>query len=176
MKIMKYAKRSDKEKIELFQNPLTENGMDIYNPTEAVLLSAGFKKYSEEEIDSTRQNLFDWKPEYIESADEIQRVYRYAFSKSKAQQYYSQIARNWMDLKVQERHYDGIMSACSYAASSNPVFARESAACILWRDAVWGKCHEFLDSLEPDERKCLSEEDFLKCLPELVWPDEPENS
>ncbi len=173
---MKYAKLSNTRKIDLFQNPLTINGMDIYNPTEAALLAAGYKKYVEDEMDSTKLNLFECEAEYIENKQSIQLVYRYTFSAEKARQYYSRLAGDWMDARARERHYDGIMAACSYATSSNPTFSKEGTACLVWRDAVWEKCHAFLDRLEPDERKIPSEEDFFNSLPPLIWPDEPEKS
>lgn len=42
-----------------------------------------------------------------------------------------------LDAFAQTRAYDGILSACSYVASSVPKFAAEGAYCVAARDATW---------------------------------------
>lgn len=85
---------------------------------------------------------------------------------------YSRLAQSMMDEKARERNYDNIASACSYTASTNQKFASEAAACVVWRDAVWEKCYELLDTVLEGLIEIPSEEDFLAMLPTFVWPNE----
>lgn len=45
--------------------------------------------------------------------------------------------RGQMNATVQERGYDSIESACSYATSTVDAWQAEALACAAWRDAVW---------------------------------------
>ena len=87
------------------------------------------------------------------------------------QELYIQLTQQMMDEKVKERQYDGILSACSYATSSIPKFAKEAGVCVVWRDAVWSKCHELLSAIKSGEMEVLSEDNWLSMLPTLNWPD-----
>ena len=156
----------------LFKNPLIVGGVKIFNPTEEQLFSAGYKRYVTSEVNPSKLDVCDCTPEYEETENEIRLVYRYTFSEEKAQKHYCQLAQARMDEKARERNYDGIMSACSYATSSFPKFASEAAACVIWRDAVWAKCYELLDTVTFGEMDIPSEEAFLAMLPNFVWPDE----
>ena len=156
----------------LFTNPLIVDGMKVFNPSEAQLLAAGYKKYIPAEVDLFRLDVCDCEPDYEETGDEIRLVYRYTFSEEKAQKHYCQLAQNMMDAKAKERNYDGIMSVCSYATSSHPKFAAEAAACVVWRDAVWATCYELLGAVRAGEMEIPSEADFLDLLPVFSWPDD----
>lgn len=156
----------------IFENPLTIDGVKVFNPSEAQLFAAGYKRYIPSEVDLARLATCNCEPDYEETEEEIRLVYRYTFSEAKAQKHYCQLAQARMDEKARERNYDGIMSACSYATSSFPKFASEAAACVMWRDAVWAKCYELLDTVKSGEMEIPTEEAFLEMLPELVWPDE----
>ena len=158
----------------LFQNPLILDGEKIFNPTEEQLLAAGYKRYIPAEADHEKLAICDGEPDYQETEKEIRLVYRYTFSEAKAQKHYCRLAQDMMDARAQERHYDGIMSACSYATSRHPKFASEAAACVLWRDTVWAKCYEMLDAVKSGEMDIPSEKAFLEMLPAFNWPDETE--
>lgn len=155
-----------------FENPLVLDGVKIFNPSEAQLFAAGYKRYIAAKVDLPKLSVYDCTPDYEETEEEIRLVYRYVFSEEKAQKHYCQLAQNRMDEKARERNYDGIMSVCSYATSSFPRFASEAAACVIWRDAVWAKCYELLDAVKAGKIEIPTEEAFLEMLPELVWPDE----
>ena len=74
-----------------------------------------------------------------------------------------------MDKKAQERGYDGIMSACSYATSTDNIFAAEGLACVKWRDAVWRKCYDILAEVKAGTRAIPTAEEVIAELPALEW-------
>ncbi len=80
------------------------------------------------------------------------------------------VVQAYMDDKVLERGYAGILAACTYATSSNGKFAAEGQACVLWRDEVWASCYAILAEVLAGERGIPTEEELLAELPELVWP------
>lgn len=47
------------------------------------------------------------------------------------------VAKETLDSFAQSWGYDNIVSACSYANSTNEKFKAEALALISWRDAVW---------------------------------------
>lgn len=75
----------------------------------------------------------------------------------------------YMDKKAQEKNYDSILAAISYAAGTDEVFKAEGAACLAWRDAVWRKCYSILDEVTAGSRPVPTEEELLAELPELNW-------
>jgi hypothetical protein len=75
-----------------------------------------------------------------------------------------------LDTKVQERRYLSILSACSYAASTNATFKAEADACTAWRDAVWLKAYSVLDEVKAGTVAQPSIPDLLAMLPPLTWP------
>ena len=75
-----------------------------------------------------------------------------------------------MDQKVAEREYDSMISACTYATSTNPKYGPEGQACLQWRDAVWDKCYEILAEVQAGTRQHPTIEELIDELPELIWP------
>lgn len=69
-----------------------------------------------------------------------------------------------LDAFAQERGYDNIMSACSYATSTDPVFAREGTYCIQLRDTTW---RAFYNNFTQDIREYNEIEPLL---PLAEWP------
>ena len=74
-----------------------------------------------------------------------------------------------MDTKAQERGYDNIHTACSYANSTDEVFQAEGIACLAWRDSVWRKCYSLLDEVKAGKRAIPTLEEVIAELPVLVW-------
>lgn len=83
--------------------------------------------------------------------------------------YELQVQRH-MDEKVAERQYDSMISAATYATSSNPKYGPEGQACVVWRDAVWDKCYEVLAAVDAGTRQPPTVEELITELPDLVWP------
>ena len=75
----------------------------------------------------------------------------------------------YMDTKAQEKGYDNIHTACSYANSTDEVFKAEGTACLAWRDSVWRKCYTILGEVKAGKRAIPTFEEVIKELPILVW-------
>lgn len=80
------------------------------------------------------------------------------------------IVQQHMDDKARERNYDGILSACSYATSSNPEFSGEGQACIAWRDAVWAACYQIMTNVQDGTHEMPTPKSLIAELPEMTWP------
>ncbi len=76
-----------------------------------------------------------------------------------------------MDRKAQERGYDNIMSACTYAISGNQTFVAEGQACAMWRDAVWSACYQIMADVVSETRPEPALNELLAELPSMVWPE-----
>lgn len=74
-----------------------------------------------------------------------------------------------LDETAQTRGYDGILSLCTYATSSNARFAKEGQAGVEWRDAVWATGYQLLDAVVAGEREAPTESELLAMLPEIQW-------
>lgn len=75
----------------------------------------------------------------------------------------------YMDTKVQECGYDGILSACSYVNTGIERFDNEGAACRAWRSAVWDKCYAMLAEVQVGTRAVPTVEELISELPKLEW-------
>lgn len=77
-----------------------------------------------------------------------------------------------LDDFAKTRNYDGILSACTYATSSNPKFASEGQYCVEARDATWAELYEIYDDVKAGDRPVPQGYDDIKAaLPVLEWPD-----
>lgn len=76
-----------------------------------------------------------------------------------------------LDTWAKERNYDGILSLCTYATSSNSRFAIEGQRGVDNRDATWSKLYQILADVESGIRPVPNGYvDIESELPELVWP------
>lgn len=82
---------------------------------------------------------------------------------------FTEIVQSWLDKTVQQRGYDSIHTACTYANSTDATFAAEGAACVAWRDKVWRHCYDVLNSVLAGERAVPTEEELIRELPTLEW-------
>ena len=76
-----------------------------------------------------------------------------------------------LDLFARTRNYDGILSACTYAASTVPRFAADGQYAVQARDATWYAAYRILAEVQAGTRPMpAAPEDIFPELPELVWP------
>lgn len=83
---------------------------------------------------------------------------------------YQAAAQQYLDSKARERNYDGILSLCSYAVSTDPQFGPEGQAGVQWRDDVWAACYTLLAEVQAQTRPVPTLDEFRALLPPLVWP------
>lgn len=76
-----------------------------------------------------------------------------------------------LDTFAQERGYDNILSACTYASSSVVKFSTEGQYCVDARDATWDALLTMLAEVQAGTRPRPSGyADIEPDLPVLVWP------
>lgn len=75
-----------------------------------------------------------------------------------------------LDSRAQERNYDSILSACTYATSSNAKFKAEGQACVDWRDAVWAQCYATMAAVQQGQQAAPTIDALIASLPALTWP------
>ena len=78
--------------------------------------------------------------------------------------------QSYLDQTAQERGYDGILSLCSYATSSNPRFGPEGQAGVTFRDAVWAYGYAVIDDITEGKRAVPTAEELVAELPSIIWP------
>ena len=83
---------------------------------------------------------------------------------------YTAAVQSRLDAFFQDRGYDGVLSAATYATSSVPKFKAEGQYAVEARDATWAKCYEILAAVESGTSPMPTEAELLAELPALVWP------
>lgn len=83
---------------------------------------------------------------------------------------YTAAVQAHLDATAQQRNYDGILSACTYATSSNAKFKAEGQACVEWRDAVWGQCYATMAAVQGGQQPAPTIAGLIASLPALTWP------
>lgn len=79
--------------------------------------------------------------------------------------------QGYMDTIARARGYDSILSLCSYATSSNPLFAAEGQAGVNFRDGCWGVSHRIADDVRAGQRPIPTQQGVLDELPVMQWPE-----
>ena len=83
---------------------------------------------------------------------------------------FTSAVQSHLDSTAHSRNYDGILSACSYATSTNLTFSVEGKAAAAWRDAVWLYCYQQLALVKAGTRIIpASTTAFIAELPKIVW-------
>jgi hypothetical protein len=84
---------------------------------------------------------------------------------------YVTAVQSMLDMKARERLYDSILSACTYATSTQPKFQSEGQACVAWRDAVWAKCYDLMSAVDAGTLAQPTIDELLSMLPTMEWPE-----
>lgn len=74
-----------------------------------------------------------------------------------------------MDETARTRNYDGILSLCTYATSTNPKFRAEGQSGVEWRDAIWSKCYQIMEEYYLGQIPIPTVESLLEELPIFTW-------
>lgn len=76
-----------------------------------------------------------------------------------------------LDDFARTRLYDGILSLCTYATSTNPKFSAEGQYGVNARDATWATLYQILDEVQAGTRPIPSGyAEIEPLLPALEWP------
>ena len=76
-----------------------------------------------------------------------------------------------LDDFAKTKNYDGILSACTYATSTNAVFQAEGQRAVELRDATWQALYNVLGQVATQGRVVNGYADVEADLPELTWPN-----
>ncbi|MEW9586724.1 hypothetical protein [Paraburkholderia sp. DGU8] len=94
-----------------------------------------------------------------------------AFSQQQLQASVVQRTQQRLDDFAKTRNYDGILSACTYAASSVAQFAKEGGYAVTARDATWNTLYSILADVTSGKRATpTGYADIEPELPTLAWP------
>ena len=76
-----------------------------------------------------------------------------------------------LDNVARSKGYDNIISLCTYATDSDPIFSAEGQAGVAWRGAVWRYCNTVLAEVEAGTRAQPTVEELIAELPTITWPN-----
>ena len=82
---------------------------------------------------------------------------------------YTEAVQNLLDTTAQAKHYDNIISCCSYAGAPN-AFQAEGQAAIEWRGNVWATCYTIMAEVQAGTIPAPTIPELLAMLPVMVWP------
>jgi hypothetical protein len=84
----------------------------------------------------------------------------------------TQAVQRHLDATARGRNYDGILSLCSYATSTDPVFSAEGQAGVAWRDACWRRCYEVMADVRAGVQPVPTAEELIASLPVMTWEEQ----
>jgi hypothetical protein len=82
---------------------------------------------------------------------------------------YEDIVQAFLDKTAQSKGYDNTYTCLSYLSSTNKTWKTESNIFNGWRDQVWEKCHEILNSVIANEITQPTIDELIEQLPKIEW-------
>lgn len=82
---------------------------------------------------------------------------------------YENAVQEHLDSIARSRGYDNTYTCLSYLSSTDSTWNREAHAFNIWRDQVWRRCHEVLDSVTAGTIPPPSVDELLTMLPAIDW-------
>lgn len=76
-----------------------------------------------------------------------------------------------LDAFAMTRGYDGVLSAASYATSTNETYRTEGQYCVQARDDTWAAAYAILADVMAGLRPMPTLEEVMAELPDLQWPN-----
>jgi hypothetical protein len=74
-----------------------------------------------------------------------------------------------LDTFARTKGYDGILTACSYAASSDEAYRADALTCIALRDATWAAFYAVMAAVQSGAAGMPAPDALAALLPPLVW-------
>lgn len=83
---------------------------------------------------------------------------------------FTKLIQDRLDAFAKTRNYDGILSACSYANSTDAQYKADAARCVLLRDNTWTASYTILAQVQAGTRPMPTKlADIEADLPILTW-------
>lgn len=137
-----------------------------------LLAAHGYFPYTEPVIGEFQRlgTIIRCKDEFGEEIDELTREV-VDWSQAEIIDYFSRTAQQHMDEVARVRYYDGILSLCSYAGSTDHRYGPEGLAGVVFRDKVWDYCYSLMDAVTAGAAQVPTTAEFRAALPPMIWPD-----
>lgn len=164
-----------------YKDPVVVDGSQYYFSNEdtadrdTILKKAGFKEVEFEPLGAYPEAVYTLptRTEYKETKDKITSYQIPVMDVQRLIKYYTDVAQEVLDEFARQKNYDGIVSLCSYSASTNPQFKAEAEKGAEYRDQVWAAGYAMLDQLAgsatPDLNSLPTRDQFIEMLPSMTW-------
>jgi hypothetical protein len=157
-----------------FPRPLTDEMLAAFDVYPVVRLEPpAYDAATQDLVQNTVPTLVDgeWQIGYtVVDLTPEQITERLTAYKAQVQAHITAQVQDRMDAFAATRNYHNMLSACTYATSTNPTFAAEGQRCVELRDATWAALYGVLAEVEAGTRAIPADiTDVEAELPILTW-------